>query len=247
MERKTINVSFNLGMRRDSLIIVLLSIALVFLLLDYLQFSLGDSFPRKLGRLVDITSEGNLPTLFSSLLAIMAGITSYVISKEYDFKSSFKNKISWFLIACFFIYLGVDDSSQVHESFATALTENLKSTNDIGWLSTSFLSFKSYYWQLLFLPIFAAFGLYMLVYLRREINDSKVFMNFVMGITCYVLAVILDYIDGVPSYYDVLISDSYSFLEIRHTFRSFEEYIEMVGTSLILVSFLSHASNLQKR
>ncbi len=247
MKKKTINVSFNLNISKDSLVAILLAIALFFLLFDALQFVYSDSISRKLGKIIDITSEGNLPTLFSSLLAIMAGVTSYTISKEYDFIRSRKNKVSWLLIAVFFIYLGVDDSSQIHESIATALTDNLQNTNSGSWFSTSFLSFESYYWQLLYLPVFSVFGLYMLAYLRKEFYESKIFMTFVMGIACYIVAVILDYIDGVPAYYDLLINDSFSFSELQHTARALEEYLEMVGNSLILIAFLSHTSNLQRK
>lgn len=247
MNKNSINVSFNLKIRRDYLISILLGIALGFLLLDFIQFMLDGAIPRKLGRLIDITSEGNLPTLFSSLLAIMAGITAFVISLQYHFETSRKNKLSWLLIAGFFIYLGVDDSSQIHESLATVFTNNLKTEPNAGWLATSFLSFKSYYWQVMFLPFFALFGLYMLAYLKSEFNNTKIFKMFFFGIVCYVVAVTLDYVDGMPQYYDLLLSESITFGELQHLSRSLEEYIEMVGSSLILISFLSHASNLQAK
>ncbi len=240
-----IKVRFSLQVGKETIFATLLFVALMFLLLDFIQFSYADSIPRKLGKIVDITSEGNLPTLYSSLLAIASGLVALVIWKHYSWLSSPRDVLSWGLIATFFVYLGVDDAAQIHERVATVVSQWLKADNT-GRLASTFLGFESYYWQALFGPVFALFGLYMLVYLKKAFADNKVFFYFLAGIGFYVVAVLLDYIDGVPKYYDYFLTDTLSFAEIQHLFRALEEYIEMVGNSFILVSFLLHASNLQE-
>ncbi len=54
-------------------------------------------------------------------------------------------------------------------------------------------------------------------------------------------AVGLDYFDGIESNYDAIAEHSpLARGDARHIFRTVEEFIEMIGTTFILVAFLQH-------
>lgn len=236
-------ISLRISFDTDKFFSALVLVAAIFLILDTVQFLLTGMVSEELLSLIDITNEGNIPTLYSSLLAIAVGVVAYLASATYKDKRLLK-RLSWFGISLFFIYVGIDDATHFHERLATLVSNNLKDSDDISALSRSFLSFKSYYWQALLLPLFSVIAIFMLVFLKNELKDGKAYRYFIYGITCYVFAVALDYIDGIPAYYTYITNNSALALsEIRHISRAIEEFIEIVGTSFICVAFMRFFSS----
>lgn len=64
---------------------------------------------------------------------------------------------------------------------------------------------------------------------------------FLLGIGLCVMAVGLDYFDGIENSYDTVVEHTpLARGDARHIFRAVEEFVEMVGTTFILVAFLQH-------
>ena len=86
-----------------------------------------------LTQLVDLDLESNLPTFFNiSLFFIGAGLF-YLHGK-----AAIANKRSgWFLMAAIFVFLGIDEGSQIHEKFVffthRLLGHEGKSAIELGW------------------------------------------------------------------------------------------------------------------
>ena len=227
-------------------ILTLVAIAMFFLILDSAAYFFSCLFAEDFIELVDITLEGNLPTWFSSTQLLFAGLCAYFIAKQRSVENKKHKANSWFVIAGFFAYMGIDDASQLHERVATITADVFLDSNAGFFLIDVVKDFPSYYWLVIVLPIFAALGLFMLFFLLKEFETKEVMRLFLIGIGFYVAAVGLDYFDGIESYYDSIVEDTLlTFGDARHISRAIEEFIEMVGTTFIVVAFLQHWQRIQ--
>ena len=129
---------------------------------------------------------------------------------------------AWVGVAAFFTYLAIDDGASIHERVGTTFEE---------WNGGRLTDrFPSYPWQLVYGPVFAAFGLLTVSTVRTDL-ERRWQTLFFAGLTLYVAAVAIDYAEGIP---DVFTGS------VRHYTKVFEEFIEMFGTTLILVALLGH-------
>lgn len=234
----------------EKMIVALVLGAVIFLMLDMLIYHAWLGLPSKIGVLFNITLEGNIPTWYSSNLALITGFMA-VLAAHYDYKNGHKRAMwAWLAIGLFFIYMSMDDAAKIHERVATVLASNIEVApvkGEASLLAMAIVNFQSYYWQLLILPFFGVAGLAMLIYVTREFGNLQAKKYFYMGFSCYVFAVLLDYLDGMPSSYDVIIQNTnIAFSQARHTSRAIEEFIEMLGTSFILMSFVLQIESQQK-
>lgn len=221
------------------LLLTLLIIELVFLMIDGLFNCCWPGVTSDLKVLFDITKEANLPTWFSSTQALVVGLVAWVYARQKKGLAPLQSSTGWYVIAIFFSYLGIDDATQLHERVATALSSSADSEVTNSWLVEQFLGFSSYYWQFLFVPVFGAIALYMFLFLYRVFDGWKNLFIFSSGIALYVVAVVLDYVEGIDRWVAWMAENSfYIESQITHFLRAFEEFLEMFGTSLILYSFL---------
>ena len=156
-----------------------------------------------LRRMVNITREDGLASFFGTLQTAMVGLTLWLIYISIKKQNRSKwTTAGWLVLAIFFTYMAIDDGAEVHERLGTTLNE-----------TTSLDFFPSYAWQVLFLPIFGALGLFTLVFLWRELKARAPRILLIAAISCMVLAVGLDFIEGLD--YDhpwnlyTIISDHY--------------------------------------
>ena len=137
--------------------------------------------------------------------------------------------------------MGIDDASQLHERVATVVADVTKRSDADILIVNAIKRFPSYYWLIILLPVFGGIGVFMVIFLTREFEAIEVRRLFLGGIAFYVAAIGLDYFDGIDRHYDTIVAHGwFSFDDARHLCRSIEEFIEMVGTTFILVSFLQH-------
>ena len=179
------------------------------------------------------------------MLALFVGITGLLIVEHY-YKLKQNSKIAiWLLVALFFVYMSIDDVSQFHERVATAWAHYARSAdNTIS--STLASNFESYYWQLLFLPIFGCIAFAMLYVIKTEFVIKTAQYYFIIGLGCFVFAVALDYIDGIDHAYEFLINKyGFNLQFLEHLSRAVEEMIEMIGLGFILAALLLHQESLQ--
>lgn len=171
---------------------------------------------------------------------MLVGVCAYFIGRNKHEEES-KKIFGWFIIAAFFGYMAIDDALQLHESVGTFAGEAAKAPGTQNFWLDVIRKFPSYYWLLIFAPIFAGFGLFMLIFLWGELADQQALQLFLGGIALYVIALGLDFFDGIDRNYDMILRHTpFSFDDARHLFRAVEEFIEMVGTSFILAAFLRY-------
>ena len=85
-----------------------------------------------LTQLVDLDLEANLPTFFNSGLFFIGAGLFYLHGKA----ALPKRKSGWFLMTGVFIFLGIDEGSQIHEKFmliTTRLLQGDSQSSDLGW------------------------------------------------------------------------------------------------------------------
>ena len=232
-------LSFDLDLPTKNLLTIVICIPIFLFFIDSVVYYYHLQIHRKISVLFDITLEANIPTWYSSLIAFFTGLAGLLIVQHYKKLKQHSKMFIWLLISLFFIYMSIDDTSQFHERVATVWAKHAKATNapSVGLIN----SFESYYWQLLFLPVFAAIGLAMLYVIKTEFKVKQAQWFFIAGLSCFVLAVALDYIDGVDSYYEALIAKyGFNFQSLEHFSRAFEEMTEMIGLGFIITAFLLH-------
>lgn len=225
-----------------NLLTAVICIPVFLFFIDSVFYSYQLEIHRKIRVLFDITLEANVPTWYSSLVAFITGLAGLLIVQHYYAIKQHSKTAIWSLISLFFIYMSIDDTSQFHERVATVWALHAKTT---ATASSLINNFESYYWQLLFLPIFAFIGFAMLYVIKTEFKVKQAQWFFIVGLSCFVFAVALDYIDGVDSYYEYVIERTgVNFQSLEHFSRAVEEMTEMIGLGFILTALLLHRDNL---
>lgn len=100
-----------------------------------------------LTELVDLDLEANLPTFFNALLFFIGAIFFFLHGKA----DEARQRMGWFLLFGIFIFLGLDEGSQIHEKFM-GFTKRLLARGDIQSGESSWL-FNAWV-----LPYLAALG-----------------------------------------------------------------------------------------
>jgi hypothetical protein len=146
----------------------------------------------------------------------------------------------WVLLAVFFTYLAVDDGAKIHERVGTAI-DDLAGSYDATASSESPPRFRSYTWQVVFVPLFGAVGLFALLFLWKQLKTPALRALLIIGLGCFVVAVGLDYIEGLENGYDG-VAERFDIDDdaVTHFAKALEEWIEMLGTTCLLIGFLTH-------
>jgi hypothetical protein len=138
-------------------------------------------------------------------------------------------RLGWLILALFLTYLAIDDGAAIHERIGSAGV-----VQPSGWVRRVLALFPTYMWHLMFGPLFAALGLFMLVFLLRELRDSRPLV--LVGMMCLVGAVGFDVLDGM----DMIVQH-------LHIVRIAEEVIEMFGFTVLWIAVLKHLFQLTDR
>jgi hypothetical protein len=227
-----------------------LVIELLFVLLDAV-FSYGeltDLGPLK--RLFNITREDGLATWFMVTQTFVAALVLWLIFLVHRSRSCATRKIAaWGFLAGFFTYMAADDGAKIHERLGSIFSEvNRTSGSDPPADALEHLQgmFPSYDWQLVALPLLAAAGLFMVIFLLREIRDRKGRLLLFLAPGFMATAVGLDFIEGLDDSHawniQVWIREAFGLTKytVRHFAKSLEEFLEMVAITLLLTLFLRH-------
>ncbi len=224
----------------------------VFVVLDYhINYGhLTEIVP--LRTLANTAREDGLPSWFGTTQTFLAALTLWLLYVRARCGSLPRWKIAgWLVLALFFTYMAVDDGAKVHERLGTTF-KVLRA--DAGQSVKDF--FPSYAWQVAFLPFFGAMGAFTLGFLWFELRERRARALIVIAIGCFVLAVGMDFIEGLDEYHpwNVYTSlsaryegiDSFALVRfkksgyetLRHFSKSLEEAIEMLGNSILWFLFL---------
>jgi len=202
---------------------------------------------RKIQKLFDITREGNIPTWFASTQALLIAFCAFILGFYHRTNKETKAFIIWLLIGLFFFIIAVDDAARIHERIGSLFGHSMRQIEDNSQLAEKALNFPSYFWQLVFVPFLGLCSLMMFFFFIREMKGFDLLLVFCLGIGCYVIAVCLDYIDGLSHPYASLVGNSsLDEDDFKHLSRAIEEFIEMFGTTLILTAFIMQIGRLGK-
>lgn len=86
------------------------------IIMEYLKHDTGRDFVFGLVRLFDLDGEANVPSFFSTLLLMSAGILLWLISREEKNRGG-RDAGRWKVLAVVFLYLAVDEAAMLHELF----------------------------------------------------------------------------------------------------------------------------------
>lgn len=205
-------------------------------------------------RLFNTAREDGLASWFATTQTLLTGLTLGFIYLSLKNRSGARGKATgWLILAIFFIYMAVDDGAQLHERVGSTV-ETIRSN-----AGSSFDFFPSYTWQLVFLPSFGALGLFMLVFLWRELQATSSRVLLLTAISFQVFAVGMDFLEGLEPTHRwnlyAIISDNYdlepwtearfgesAYDTLAHFSRSIEEALEMAAISIFWFLFLRHLS-----
>lgn len=228
---------------------------LTFFLLDW-HINYGRVAAAPIRNLLNTTREDGLASWFGVTQTAFVALTLWVVfltvrAREYTRWVV----LGWLLLALLFSYMAFDDGSAFHERMGSTFKLAQKSATKTG--SGVLSIFPSYPWQVLFLPLFAAAGLFMLVFLWLQFKTLFPRLLLLGGIGCFVFAVGLDFVEGLeedhPLNLNAMIGDipfviDYAadrfdrkgYTAVRHFQKSLEETMEMFGMTLLWLSFLHY-------
>lgn len=243
----TNKVTLKVGPIQKWLWVLLLSVNLFILFADIFLNHHGWLPYPSLRRFLNITREDSLGNWFSSTLILFTSLMLWAITVVHAHDAQIRRARvwSWFLIASFFSYMAVDDATKFHERLATAIKDfserspaNVASGMWTQWLDM----FPSYLWQLFLMPIFATMGIYMFYFLRREFKRRRLFAYIFLALSCYAVAVGLDFVEGMKSFPLQVWAQAWGLAteNLVHYFKAVEESLENLGTIFFLMAFMGH-------
>lgn len=214
------------------------------LFLDSAARFLRASLPLPVYRLFNMTREDSICNWFSSILTLSTALVLWIfwVRARRDPESGVKkgHKAVWMILALMFSYMAIDDGAQLHERLGSALFYFAVNT-PIPPLSRLFNAFPSYPWQVMFALFFGTM-LFLLVYLAFfGLNNPSSRWAILSGTGLFVLAVAMDFIEGVPLARQFPIADFFSKNPaMGHALKAIEEYVEMIGMTFMLTGFLKN-------
>jgi hypothetical protein len=206
--------------------------------------------------LFNVGREDSLASWVGTSQSWLVGVTLALIALvERAAGAAARRTAGWLVLAVSFGYMSADDGASIHERLGTASAE-LADGSGAGALRGILDRFPSYEWQVVLLPLFGVFGLFVLAFLWRELRSATTRTLMVAGILCFVLAVGLDFIEGLEEDHpwnlfgrlaagNVLDGTSRyeSGLETAgHLGRVAEEILEMLANSLLWVAVVRHVT-----
>jgi hypothetical protein len=174
---------------------------------------------------IDLKNEANLAAWYSSMILLLAGLVALLNSHSAPRlpKLNWFYRNGWILMALVFIYLSVDEVSQVHENLATIL--DLRSQQSQG---------ANYYvgagdWIPILLPVISIVVVGMIIFFSLFFLSRKgPLLMACLGLVCWMGAIASEAVEG-------------GFLKIqlsRNVEGLLEESCEIIGTTLLLIAFV---------
>lgn len=189
-----------------------------------------------LRHLLNVAREDSLATWIGSTQCLAAALvlSMVVLARRAD-GATRRETSGWIALALSFAYIALDDAMELHERVGGAV-RRWASTSP-GWIA----HFPTYYWQLVFGPFFGALALFIVCFTWRRLGPAGLRRWLVTALSCFVVAVGLDLIEGVDGAHDTCAAWlGTSVYAVSHPLKVLEEALELVGTTLFLVTFLRY-------
>jgi hypothetical protein len=222
-----------------------LTVIVALVVCDYLFNYLSIVKDRDVRRIFNIAREHSLPTWFASVQAQLLGVTVLLIAAVQSRSVSRFKTLVWVLIGLLFVWIGIDDAAEIHERLGGAL-ERMAHGGAVGEL---LLQNPSYAWHGLIAPLYALCGLGIAVFLWSPFWRLKLTRYLILGLGCWAVAQGMDFVEGLDSV-DTVYDRVQEWLggetrryAVTHTFKVVEEVLEMLGTTLLWMGFLSYLAD----
>jgi len=180
---------------------------------------------------------------------LFAGITLLIIYSLFKREKNNRWKaLGWLMIALFFIYMAADDGLFIHERLGSIIRE-ISEARGYNQVIEVFEFYPSYSWQLLLGPFFAVMGLFIVIFLWKQLEEMKLRRYIFMGLVCLSIAVVMDFIEGMnvptPLVYMKNITNWENYT-LMHFWRLIEETLEMIGITSMWYVFLKYLYKILK-
>ena len=204
---------------------------------------------RSLRRLFNMAREDSIPTWFASAQAFSIGLTLLAVVYLQTLRGARRRvRFGFLFTALFFFFVSMDDAATFHEKVGSVLGDVFANPEEhpffIRWLAR----LDNYGWQMFVMPVFALAGVAMFAFVARRLHAHGLLRWFVLGLAAYVVAIGLDFVEGIEDAggeRGVVFRDLGERLampehKVSHLSKLVEEYLEMLGTSLIWYGFLRY-------
>jgi hypothetical protein len=175
-----------------------------------------------------LASKANMSTYFSSLLLGFASLLLYVI-----YKTETTKKANWLLLSLIFLFLSIDESSEIHENFAGPVGDKIR----LHLHNTSM--YLAWAWVIPYAAITLFVGLYFLRFTLQLPRKTK--NLFFLSGTIYVFAALF------LEFFEAHFEEKYG---VNNSYNEFlypcEETLEMVGIILFIYALLDYLSQRSK-
>lgn len=234
-----------------TVLVVLLSIPVALVLLDLVVVYGSVTEIEAVRKMFNLSREQSVGTWVSSGQFLVAGIIIWLIRVQVQVKhqprSSWEAR-AWGLLALFFFYFSLDDALEIHERLHEVLAAFLAKHEGLPGASSLaaairrvVASFPSHPWLIFMGPIFALMGLFMFLFLWHAFMERALRWYLLVGLGCYAVALGLDFVEGLEDRQRLIGQLLFlSHATATHLLKSLEEFLELIGTSLLLVGFLKH-------
>lgn len=189
----------------------------------------------------NVLLENSVGTWFSVVLNALVGIAALAVALvgRHTGRAGSKS-LAWGVIGVFFLYVSLDDHLVLHERLAGGVGRMMLTHQP----SESF-SFLTYEWIYLLAPLFVLFGLFMLVFLFRELAAGWYRALLVLALGLWAVAVGMDAWEGMGLPYEAAQQTlGWGELKFRHAVMLVEEMLELLGSTLFLYLFLRRLGDL---
>ena len=186
-------------------------------------------------RLFDVTREGALASWFAVTQTIFVALCVWIIvALNRKQIRSLPQRMGWVILALFFTYLAIDDGAAVHEQIGSAYKEH----------AGGIVHYPSYLWQMVLGPVFAVMGAFVVYFLWWQMPRTRDRVRVLTAMACFTFAVWLDYEEGKTDGFGWLVETfGWTEVAIQHFVRAIEEFIEMFGMTLLLVTFIGQIAH----
>lgn len=204
--------------------IPLITLLALDLIVVFLHIMLGNS-----NDFFNLDTEQNFPTIYQGLKLIITStlaFTLFYILLNFYQEIEIKIKIVWIPWWIIFLFLGLDEVGQLHESMASrsVLTENNILERYILFFTR--LGFNSASWLLLYIPIFLIFAVFLFIFLKYQYSNHKdEIIYLIVGVSMFFIVLIIELLNTNNN---ICSSNMYEKLMIL------EEFFEMIGASLFM-------------
>jgi hypothetical protein len=250
------------------LLLVCAALELTFALLDcFVNYAHG-SETSQIRRMLNITREDSIASWFSITQTFMVALTiwaTWLVVRRVRPRPALWRRLGWLALAMFFTYMAMDDGAEIHERLGSAYKEakqaqyrtEVAAATRAGQPPPPKEEFRSYGWQIIYVPIFGVAGIGIVALLWCELRTLRARLLVVAAVGAMAFAVGVDYIEGMdeddPLNVYARISERYDFSDFTrkhfdvsemtaliHFSKSFEETLEAFAMTLLWLVFLAN-------